>query len=342
MPKRNTGPRLQWFADRGAFYIVWTERHRSRKRSTGETDSERAQVKLAEFIAAKRRAAGPRNPDEALVTDILTDYLQERGPKVVAKERMSYAVLALCGYFEGKTVADIDADKYTAWRNRGAGTVRRELGVLRAAVNHAHKKGRLTAAPSLELPEAPPPKERWLTRVEVARLIRAAKTPQARLYLPLFILLGVYTGRRKKAILSLRWCDIDFAENTIDFGRSGTKKRRGKIPIPDRLLPHLVRARRRGTELGFVLHEHGKRIDDIKKGFAAAVARAGLSGVTPHTLKHTAVTWRMQAGVPLWEAAGFFATSEATLLKVYGHHHPDYMKSAANMVRKRCASGGVS
>ena len=105
MPKRNSGPRLKWFSDRGAYYIVWTERHRSPKRSTGETDGERAQVKLAEFIAAQRRAAGPRDPNEALVTDILVDYLQERGPKVVAKERMSYAVLALCGYFEGKTVA---------------------------------------------------------------------------------------------------------------------------------------------------------------------------------------------------------------------------------------------
>jgi hypothetical protein len=31
----------------------------------------------------------------------------------------------------------------------------------------------------------------------------ATKTPQARLYLPLFILLGIYTGRRKEAILSL-------------------------------------------------------------------------------------------------------------------------------------------
>ena len=72
------------------------------------------------------------------------------------------------------------------------------------------------------------------------------------------------------------------------------------------------------------------------------MARACLKDVTPHTLKHTAVTWRMHAGVPMSEAAGFFATSEATLVNVYGHHHPDHMKNAANMVRKRCASGSVS
>ena len=33
---------------------------------------------------------------------------------------------------------------------------------------------------------------------------------------------------------------------------------------------------------------------------------AGLTGyVTPHTLRHTAATWLMQRGGPVWEAAGF-------------------------------------
>jgi len=59
--------------------------------------------------------------------------------------------------------------------------------------------------------------------------------------------------------------------------------------------------------LGYVLHRNGKRILDIKKGFAAACGRAGLEGVTPHTLRHTAATWLMQRGTPIWEAAGFLA-----------------------------------
>jgi integrase len=68
-------------------------------------------------------------------------------------------------------------------------------------------------------------------------------------------------------------------------------------------LPHLIRAKRRGSDIGYVIHENGKRIGDIKKGFAAACARALLEEVSPHTLRHTAATWLMKAGVPIWEAS---------------------------------------
>jgi integrase len=61
----------------------------------------------------------------------------------------------------------------------------------------------------------------------------------------------------------------------------------------------------------------------------AACRRAGLSGVTPHVLRHTCATWLMQQGVQLWEAAGFLGMTLETLERVYGHHHPEFMGSAA-------------
>ncbi|MGZ9082761.1 MAG: hypothetical protein ACXW3U_11700 [Rhodoplanes sp.] len=76
--------------------------------------------------------------------------------------------------------------------------------------------------------------------------------------------------------------------------------------IPSRLLPHLQRARRRGTDIGYVLQIDGQRIGDIKKDFAAVCGRAGLEHVTPHPLRHT-------TAIPIWEAAGFLAMSEETL-----------------------------
>jgi integrase len=156
--------------------------------------------------------------------------------------------------------------------------------------------------------------------------------------MPLFILLGLYTGRRKEAILSLRWPQVNLEAGTIDFeiaGRQRTNKRRGTIRIPPRLLPHLKRARKRGSDLGYVLHDHGARIGDIKKGFAAACRRAGLEGVSPHTLRHTAATWLMQGGADLWQASGFLSMSMETLQRVYGHHHPDWMKGAAEILGER-------
>jgi hypothetical protein len=53
---------------------------------------------------------------------------------------------------------------------------------------------------------------------------------------------------------------------------------------------------------------------------------------TPHTLRHTAATWLMQRGVPVWEAAGFLGMSPEMLAQTYGHHHQDYLRNAANKI----------
>jgi Phage integrase family len=50
----------------------------------------------------------------------------------------------------------------------------------------------------------------------------------------------------------------------------------------------------------------GGAVKSVKTAFQSAVRLANLPGkVTPHTLRHTAATWLMQAGVDKWEAAGF-------------------------------------
>ena len=68
-------------------------------------------------------------------------------------------------------------------------------------------------------------------------------------------------------------------------------------------------------------------------------------GVSPHVLRHTCATWLMQAGVPMWEAAGFLSMTRETLERVYGHHHPDHLREAADALsrpRNVRATGQVS
>jgi integrase len=62
------------------------------------------------------------------------------------------------------------------------------------------------------------------------------------------------------------------------------------------------------------------------------VERAGLGDdVVPHSLRHTRATWLMQAGVTPWEAAGALGMSVEVLERVYGHHHPEWQKRAAEV-----------
>lgn len=342
MPRRNQGPRLRFLEKRGVYYVVWTEMGRSRERSTGTSDREQAEAFFAEWFQLRVRREGPSDPTKVLVTDVLSEYAEERGPKTQAPSRIGYAVHALVGYWEHRSVAEIrpqSCDAYCRYRGRSTGTVRRELGVLRAAVNYAHQTGRLTRAVAVELPDRPDGRERWLTRSEAACLLNESLcSEKVRLYLPLFILIGLYTGRRKDAILSLRWNQVDLDAGRIDFeqpGRKKNKKRRGLIPIPPRLMPHLRRASFRGGDLGYVINRNGKRLGDIRKGFDAACDRAGLSDVTPHTLRHTCATWLAQSGVPIWEAAGYLGVTVQTFERTYGHHHPDFMSQAAQAASGR-------
>jgi integrase len=74
-------------------------------------------------------------------------------------------------------------------------------------------------------------------------------------------------------------------------------------------------------------------VGSLKKAFAEACKRAKLKGVTPHTLKHTYITWALRSGVSVWDVAGLTSTSAKTIQEVYGHHAQDQLKKAANAVK---------
>jgi hypothetical protein len=158
MPRRNIGPKLHFRKDRGSFYIVERIRGRKCQYATGTADGEEAKAIFAEWITGRRKpATGASDPAQILVADILTVYAQERGPNVVGRETLANAITWLADSFNGKTVAEAPGHvaAYLRRRNKAAGTMRRELGVLQTAINYAHQKGRLTRAVAIELPEAP-------------------------------------------------------------------------------------------------------------------------------------------------------------------------------------------
>jgi integrase len=74
-------------------------------------------------------------------------------------------------------------------------------------------------------------------------------------------------------------------------------------PVSPRLLVHR-RWKERKLIANCFVEFNGKPVASVKKGFRTAIGLAKLPGrVTPHTLRHTAATWLMQLGAPIWEAA---------------------------------------
>lgn len=81
---------------------------------------------------------------------------------------------------------------------------------------------------------------------------------------------------------------------------------------------------RRRTD--YVIEYNGYPVGSIIKAFRETTLLAGFApgDVVPYTLRHTAATWIVQRGVPLWEIAGFLGHSDTCMVeKHYAHHHPD-------------------
>jgi integrase len=344
MPRRNSGPKLIFLKERNCFYVRWYDRGRSRRRSTGTSDVGEANRFLAEFLAEyfdPASSRGPVAPANYPIAEALELYCREHAPNTGDPERIGYAVKALLKFWGNLTVGDITKPtcaRYARASGKAPGTTRRELGTLQAAINLAHSEGLVTSAPKVTLPPRPPGKERWLRRTEVAALLKAARQTESKRYLPLFIVLALYTGARKQAILSLRWPQVDLERGLINFnppGRAQTKKRRAIVPISKRLLYLLRSIRRNGSDLGYVVNRGGQRVKDIKHGFKSAAKRAGLTDVTAHTLRHTCGTWLAQRGVSMWEISRFLGHTSVRTTDLYAHHSPEFLKEASNALGRK-------
>ena len=114
--------------------------------------------------------------------------------------------------------------------------------------------------------------------------------------------------------------------------------------MPDQLAAHARRWKRISPDRPISFD--GERVTSIDKAFRAACRRAeklartrgvllDLSDVTPHTLKHTAVTWAFQNGMRLEDAVDYFATSARTLDEVYRQHSADHQERARRAMSRR-------
>ena len=348
MPNRPRGARLYLRRDRGIYII----RDGNRFHSTRTRNRSEAEAALARYIAEKGRPSGPATPDKVTIGEVLDIYGREHAPSVKDPARIAYAIDALAPFFGSLPVGSIKGEvcrRYGRMRKTRSGgpvkpgTIRKELGVLQAALNYCVSEGYLTVAPRVKLPAKPAPRDRWLSRDEAACLLRAAHRNSKARHLARFILVSLYTGTRSAATLGLRfmphtgggWVDTDAGRMyRRGVGVAETKKRQPPVPLPRPLLAHLRRWERNGAR--FVVEVNGQRVGSVKTAWRTALSEAGIEHCRPHDLRHTAVTWAMQNGIDKWAAVGFFGVTLDLLEGTYGHHHPDYLRSAVEaMERKR-------
>ncbi len=347
----------------------WIIKDRGEQVSTGLGAGERAEAekRLALYISEKYQPARRERPLATIkIADVIKIYLDDVVPGQARPERAAERAERLLQFFGMMTLDRITGSlcrEYATWRhgqghsNKGkGGGAKRDLEDLRAAINHHAKEGLHRGVVRIVLPERGKARQRWLTRNEAARLLwtcwhtREVQEGKATGKHPLrhlcrFLLLGLYTGSRPGAMLTAAWerapgiSHIDLDRDIFHRHAEGTRetdKRQPSVKLAPRLAAHLARWRRMDGAQGRVVRFAGAPILSTKKAMGTAVRLAGLTGgVTAYTLRHTAATWLVSRGVPIWDVAGFLGTSPEMIERHYGHYRADYQDAATRMIGRK-------
>jgi len=329
------GPLNNW-------YVVWTERGRSNRSSTGTDNQTEAKQVLKAYIA--EYVSKRSDTKDATIATILRQYQDERGLGSPS-EKANDQALKLFGevYGEDMLVSELTPSEHlkfekhcrTKYKHKPS-SINKRRTVLLAALNYAKANNVLHLVPHVPMLGLPPRKERYLTRDEAAKLIREARR-QKLWHLVLFIRVGLYTAARATAILELTWDRVDLVQGRIDFrlpDEVETKKRRPNAHVNFKLV-RALRAARKKTNHSHVIAYQGRSIGLIRKSFLKVAEDAGVKKVSPHTLKHTCITWMLQNRLTPWQVSGLTNTSVPTLLRVYGHHVDSDLREAANVTPRR-------
>lgn len=333
--------------DRKGERAVWIIRDGNRGYSTGchAGDIAGAEEALRAYLAKKHDPAKSRggNPLVARLPDVINLYAKEVATRHARPAETARRLAMIAGHFGDVPLSIIDRSACLAYaKSRGKPqAARRELEDLRAAIGHWLGDGLIAARVNIELPAKAQARETWHTRSEIAKLIRTAwrksqPTPNggkryvAR-HIARFILVGVYTGTRAAAICEAAlgpavgrgYVDLDQgvfyrrAPGTVE-----TTKRRPPARLHPRLLAHMRRWKANGICRSAVVEWLGEPVQRVSKGYRAVSEAAGIWS-SPHCLRHTAVTWAMQGGASMYDAAEYFGMRTEMIQKNYGHHHPD-------------------
>jgi integrase len=238
----------------------------------------------------------------------------------------------------------VDIEDYLTHRQRvgvSESILKREIGVLKAAVNWANKKKRLdlpNPVARLDLVE-PPGRMRWLDQDQSRALMNAAAEARQAPHLVDFIRLALHTGMRKGEMLGLEWSRVDLQQGYVLLGAGDQKNGElGSVPLNrtahEVILSH---ARFRATycpaSRWVFCDKHGQGINSIKKGFAAAVRRAGIAHCTPHDLRRTCGSWLVQARTPIQEVARLLRHSDIQVtMSVYAHLMPNQLQQTVQVL----------
>lgn len=177
----------------------------------------------------------------------------------------------------------------------------------------------------------------YLTTEQIALLLDAARADQNFQIYP-FILIALETSMRRMEILSIRLEHIDLERRVIYLpqAKAGAREQPMTAYLADFLRGYIETAEF-GQEWLFPSRTRNSHTKWIEEPFRRVVARAGLDPkkVVRHTLRHTAITHLVQAGVDLPTVQRISGHKTLQMVARYSHQNGDHIRAALDKLDRR-------
>lgn len=327
-----------WYCDLRAF-------GGAKDRSTGHTDFEAAKAQAKAWIAeiaADPTSAAARRPDgRTSMRAALALWHQSRELRTLAAwEQVHKAVERFVDWApERAAVEDVDVPMIQRWLSEDRSevslatqkaNVSKLSGFFRWCRTHGHVDPRwLNPARDFPFPRSVGRLKRknGLTSQQVTLLLEAVKGhPQL---LPAY-LLAFFGGAERKAIVAMRWRDVDFVGRTLRIPCQKNRERDRRVPLlqplAERLLPLrgapddpiIAKARRDSPA------ESDCYTPQALENMRSAHNRMNPDGFQLpgfHLGRHTIAGMLLRGGVPLHHVSLFLGHSTVTITQAYYAHH---------------------
>lgn len=319
------------------WYVVFSEKGRSRRVATGETDKVEARKFLARYTAIQEEP-----PERFTVRELSAAYYKDRAadPKVAYPKSIRNSLNHIDAYFGDLPPSMISPATVTLYvkQRRRAGvmdpTISKELRFLRQALKFGVRHKWMEREPEIALPGEGEPRDRYLTRDEFARLWFWSSP----LHLRVFLALAISTGARGKHVLALTWDRIDFDAGMVRYKKGDSaNKKTAPVPMNGPLRHLLTEAQKAAGKSGRVVEWKGKPVKSVRKAYGRACALAGLEDAHRHDLRRTAASWALQGGASFDEVATMLGDTVEMTRKHYAMWADDYLKGAVDNIAGRRA-----
>jgi integrase len=304
-------------------------------------------VEKARTDAREGRLSLPKGRKLALTfANAAADYIErlkaDGGKNIAIKARQIRMYLSPSfGAMRLNAITDFTIGQYKKQRTdagAASGTVNRELATLSHLFTKAVEWKWLERVPTRPKKLDEPAGRIIALSADECEALMTAAIASADSDLWLFVAFGLNTAMRHSEILAARWDQIDFDRRRlfIPDAKAGQRSQ----PLTAELVEILRREREmRDDRDGWIFPSphsdtasgHRARMD---RSFAEAVGRAGLDSVrvTPHIMRHTAITHLVEAGVDLPTVQKIGGHKTLAMVLRYAHVHDPHIDEAIRAI----------